>query len=172
MTEEYLLVDGYNIVFAWKDLSELAQDNLEAARMKLADILCDYQGYSKKNVILVFDGHKAKGNLGSAISYHNISIIYTKEAETADQYIEKVTRQFDRKYQATVATSDALEQLIIMGAGAIRMSARELEKEIERIREEIRETYIAPAQHKRNTLLDNLPPEAAALLERLRNEKE
>ena len=85
-------------MFAWDELRKLAEDNLEAARMKLADILCNYQGYSKKNVILVFDGHKAKGNLGSVIPYHNISIIYTKEAETADQYIEKVTRQFDRKY--------------------------------------------------------------------------
>ena len=171
MAEEYLLVDGYNIVFAWDELRKLAEDNLEAARMKLADILCNYQGYSKKNVILVFDGHKAKGNLGSVIPYHNISIIYTKEAETADQYIEKVTRQFDRKYQATVATSDALEQLIIMGAGAMRLSARDLKEEINRVQKEMKETYIAPIKQKRNTLLDNLPPEAAALLEKLRNEE-
>lgn len=168
MAQEYLLVDGYNIVFAWEDLNELAQVNLEGARMKLADMLCNYQGYCKKEIILVFDGYKAKGNLGSVISYHNISIVYTKEAETADQYIEKVTQQIGKQFPVTVATSDALEQLIIMGNGGVRISAREFRKEVERVNKEIREIYLEAPPKNRNSFLDNLSPKAAEMFEKLK----
>lgn len=129
--ERYLLVDGYNIIFAWEELREMARDNVEGARTKLMDILCNYQGYIQDTLILVYDAYKVKGNPGTVQKYHNIHVVYTKEAETADQYIEKTVHQIGRKYQVTVATSDALEQVIIWGQGAARMSAQELRREVE-----------------------------------------
>ena len=140
--KEYLLVDGYNIVFAWDELKDLAQDNIDAARDKLVDILSDYQGYKGNNIILVFDAFKVKGGVGEISKYNNINVVYTKEAETADQYIEKVTHEIAGKHHVTVATSDAMEQLIIMGKGAYRLSANDLKEEIERTKEEIRRNYI------------------------------
>lgn len=139
--EEYLLVDGYNIIFAWEDLRELAHVNIDSARDKLMDILCNYQGYRKNTVILVFDAYKVKGNAGSVSKYHNIYVVYTKEAETADQYIEKTVHDMAGKYQVTVATSDALEQMIIWGQGATRLSASGLLEEVERALREMRETW-------------------------------
>ncbi len=140
--EEYLLVDGYNIIFAWQELSELAKLDLNAARVRLMDILCNYQAYRKMHLILVFDAYRVKGNPGSVEQYHNIDVVYTKEAETADQYIEKVTREMSRKKDLVrVATSDGLEQIIIMGAGAIRVSAAELYAEIRMAEEEMRENF-------------------------------
>ena len=124
--EEYLLVDGYNIIFAWPELRELAQINLDSARDKLMDIMCNYQGYQGCRLILVYDAYKVKGNPGSVMKYHNIEVVYTREAETADQYIERTTHELGakpQKYRVTVATSDALEQMIIWGNGATRMSA-------------------------------------------------
>lgn len=132
--EEYLLVDGYNIIFAWPELRELAQVNLDSARDKLMDILCNYQGYQGCRLILVYDAYKVKGNPGSVMKYHNIEVVYTKEAETADQYIERTTHRMGekpRKYRVTVATSDALEQMIIWGNGATRMSALGLKAAVE-----------------------------------------
>ncbi len=129
--ERYLLVDGYNIIFAWEELREMARDNVEGARTKLMDILCNYQGYIQDTLILVYDAYKVKGNPGTVQRYHNIHVVYTKEAETADQYIEKTVHQIGKKYQVTVATSDALEQVIIWGQGAARMSAQELRREVE-----------------------------------------
>ena len=139
--EEYLLVDGYNIIFAWEDLKQLAQVNIDSARDKLMDILCNYQGYRKNTVILVFDAYKVKGNPGSVSKYHNIYVVYTKEAETADQYIEKTVHDMARKYQVTVATSDALEQMIIWGQGATRLSALGLKEEVEKASKEMQETW-------------------------------
>ncbi len=130
---EYLLVDGYNVIFAWDELRDLAGESLEAARGRLMDILCDYQGYTKYRVILVFDAYRVKGNPGEVVKYHNIHVVYTKEAETADMYIEKVSHELGRKYHVTVATSDALEQLIVIGQGAVRMSSRELREEVGRV---------------------------------------
>lgn len=124
--EEYLLVDGYNIIFAWDDLNELAKYNIESARGKLMDILSNYQGYKKMTLILVFDAYKVKGNQGEVGMYHNIHVVYTKEAETADQYIEKTVHRIGHNGNVTVASSDGLEQIIIMGAGAHRLSARDL----------------------------------------------
>lgn len=138
--QEYLLVDGYNIIFAWDDLNELSRTtSLEAARMRLMDILCNFQGYAGCKLILVFDAYKVKGNPGSVETYHNISVVYTKEAETADMYIEKTTKQIAKKYRVRVATSDGLEQMIILGHGASRLSAEAFREEVERINARIRE---------------------------------
>ena len=128
---EYLLVDGYNIIFAWDELKALARQNLEAARYQLMDLLCNYQGFQKNVIILVFDAYKVKGNPGSVEKYRNIYVVYTKEAETADSYIERATYEIAKDHRVRVATSDGLEQLIILGHGAIRVSAREFHEEIE-----------------------------------------
>ncbi len=140
--KEYLLVDGYNIIFSWEELNELAKVNMDAARSKLMDILCNYQGFKKCILILVFDAYKVKGGPGEVFDYYNIHVVYTKEAETADEYIEKVTHEMARHHHVTVATSDALEQLIILGQGAIRFSANDLKEEITRVRDQIRRDYL------------------------------
>lgn len=137
--ERYLLVDGYNIVFAWEELHELAKTNIDAARSRLMDILCNYQGYQKCTLILVFDAYKVRGNIGEMFDYHNIHVVYTREAETADQYIEKLAHQMGRDYDVTVATSDGLEQLIIRGQGCKLLSARDFYEEVKRVEEQIRE---------------------------------
>ena len=137
--KQYLLVDGYNIIFSWEELNELSKVSLDAARGRLMDILCNYQGYKQCILILVFDAYKVKGNPGEVIKYHNINVVYTKEAETADMYIERVTHEIGRKHNVTVATSDALEQMIVAGEGAKRMSAREFWEEVGRISGRIKE---------------------------------
>ncbi len=129
--DEYLLVDGYNIIFAWEELSKLAKSSLETARDRLIDILCNYQGFKQCNVILVFDAYKVKGNIGSVEKIHNIDVVYTKEAETADMYIEKTTHELGKKHRVRVATSDNVEQIIILGAGATRVSANEFLREVQ-----------------------------------------
>jgi small GTP-binding protein len=141
LREDYLLVDGYNIIFAWEQLKELAGTSLDAARSSLMDIMSNFQAYKKMHLILVFDAYKVKGNPGSISRYHNIDVVYTKEAETADQYIEKVSHEIGRKYNVRVATSDGLEQLIIMGAGAVRISAREFLEEVRAAEEEMRRDF-------------------------------
>ena len=148
--KEYLLVDGYNIIFAWEELNELAKASIDAARNKLMDILSNYQGFSGCTLILVFDAYKVKGNQGEVQKYHNIYVVYTKEAETADQYIEKTTHEIGRKYKVTVATSDALEQVIVMGQGAYRISARDFYEEVERTEKQIREINERERGEKRN----------------------
>lgn len=138
--EEYVLVDGYNIIFAWEDLNELSkQVGLDAARMRLMDMMCNFQGFTGCRLILVFDAYKVKGNPGSVETYRNINVVYTKEAETADMYIEKTTKKIAKQHRVRVATSDALEQMIILGHGATRLSADAFRKEVERINERIRE---------------------------------
>ncbi len=137
--EEYLLVDGYNIIFAWDDLRSLAEINIDSARDKLMDICCNYQGFMGCTLILVYDAYKVKGNPGSVLKYHNIHVVYTKEAETADQYIEKTVHKIGRKYQVTVATSDALEQMIIFGNGAIRLSAMGFREAVDTAARQIRD---------------------------------
>ncbi len=128
---EYLLVDGYNIIHAWDELKELAKTSMDAARKALMDLLSNYQGFRKCELILVFDAYRVKGNPGSVAKYHDIHVVYTKEAETADNYIEKVTYEIGRKHRVRVATSDGVEQLIILGHGALRVSARAFRQEIE-----------------------------------------
>ena len=166
--EEYLLVDGYNIIFAWDELRELSERDLAAARGKLADILCNYQGYRRCTLILVFDAYKVEGNPGEVSKYHNIHIVYTKEAETADQYIEKTVRKISRNHEVTVATSDALEQVIILGQGARRMSAAGLKEEVELAFAELRGEHLNRGEHLRNYLFDYLEKETAEEMERVR----
>ena len=135
--EDYLLVDGYNIIFAWDELKKAAAENLDAARKKLCDLLCNYQGYRKCRVILVFDAYKVKGGLGSVEKYHNITIVYTKEAETADAYIERATYEIGRQHRVRVATSDGPEQVIILGHGALRVSASAFHEEVMEVQKQI-----------------------------------
>lgn len=137
--DEYLLVDGYNILYAWDELRELMQVTLDGARHRLMDMLCNYQGYRGCHLIVVFDAYKVPGGTGSVSDYHNIHVVYTKEAETADQYIEKFAHEMGRKYRVTVATSDGLEQLIIRGQGCLLMSAKDLEEDMERVSRQIEE---------------------------------
>ena len=166
--EEYLLVDGYNIIFAWEELKELAKSDLKSARDKLMDVLCNYQGYKKCTLILVFDAYKVEGGPGSVMQYHNIHVVYTKEAETADQYIEKTVRRIGRNHHVTVATSDAMEQVIILGQGAVRMSAPGLKEEVELALQELRKEHLEKGQHDRNYLFDYLTKEDAKRLEKVR----
>lgn len=135
---EYLLVDGYNLIFAWEELSALAKQSLDAARTRLADILCNYQGYKKCVVILVFDAYRVPGSPGAIEQYHNIHIVYTKEAETADMYIERVTHEIGKQRRVRVVTSDGAEQIIILGHGALRVSSRLFQQEVEEVEREIR----------------------------------
>lgn len=166
--KEYLLVDGYNIIFAWEDLNELSKINIESARNKLMDRLSNYQGYKKMTLILVFDAYKVKGNPGSVMKYHNIYVVYTKEAETADQYIEKTVHEIGRKYQVTVATSDALEQVIILGQGGNRLSAANLLEEVEEVEAEISKKVQKKTSKEKNYLFDHLDEEMADLMEEVR----
>lgn len=166
--KEYLLVDGYNIIFAWEELNELAKASIDAARNKLMDILSNYQGFTGCTLILVFDAYKVKGSQGEVQKYHNIYVVYTKEAETADQYIEKTTHEIGRKYKVTVATSDALEQVIVMGQGAYRISARDFYEEVERTEKQIREINRQQHGEKRNYLLDYAKEEDAKHMEEVR----
>ena len=136
---KFMLVDGYNILFAWEELAQLAAHNIDSARGKLMDILCNYQGYLGIHLILVFDAYRVQNHATESIQYHNITVVYTKEAETADQYIEKFSHENGKKYDIVVATSDGLEQIIIRGAGCRLMSARELKQDVARVEKELAE---------------------------------
>lgn len=166
--EEYLLVDGYNIIFSWEELNELAKENIHAACDKLKDILSNYQGYRKCTLILVFDAYKVEGHVEEIITYHNIYVVYTKEAETADQYIEKTVHRIGRQYQVTVATSDGLEQVIIMGQGAHRISAQGLKKEIEDTEKTAREEWHQRRQSSKTYLFDHMSEEMQEQMEKIR----
>ena len=166
--EEYLLVDGYNIIFSWEELNELAKENIHAACDKLMDILSNYQGYRKCTLILVFDAYKVEGHVEEIITYHNIYVVYTKEAETADQYTEKTVHRIGRQYQVTVATSDGLEQVIIMGQGAHRISAQGLKKEIEDTEKTAREEWHQRRQSSKTYLFDHMSEEMQEQMEKIR----
>lgn len=166
--EEYLLVDGYNVIFAWEDLKEIAKVNIEGARNKLMDVLCNYQGFKKCNLILVFDAYKVQGQELGVQKYHNIYVVYTKEAETADQYIEKVVHEIGRKYHVTVATSDNVEQVVTLGQGGKLLSARELRTEVEEVQRQIREEYLNRPQKGKNYLFDYLDEEISGQMEEVR----
>ncbi len=166
---EYLLVDGYNIIFAWDELKELAEADIGAARTKLMDVLCNYQGFAGCRRILVFDAYKVEGFTGEVVKYHNIYVVYTKEAETADQYIEKTVREIGKRYHVTVATSDRLEQVIILGDGARRLSASDLKEEILYMNEQIRQAYRSRRENSgRNYLFDSLDEDLAQDMEEVR----
>lgn len=140
--EDYVIVDGYNVIFAWDTLRELSEHNIDSARGKLMDILSNYQGYMNCKLIVVFDGYKVKDNKGERFPYDDIEVVYTKEGETADAHIEKLTHEIARKHKVTVVTSDGLEQIVTMGQGAIRMSSRDFKLEVERVNEHLRENYL------------------------------
>ena len=165
---EYFLVDGYNVIFAWEELSDLAKVSIAGAREKLQDIMCNYQGFRKCNLILVFDAYRVEGHEEEIVPYHNIHVVYTKEAETADSYIERTAHQIGRKYQVTVATSDGLEQIIIRGQGCAMMSARELKEEMNRINQEIRRDYVEQFPGSKNYLFDYLPEDLQKHLQDVR----
>ncbi len=166
--KEYLLVDGYNVIFAWEDLKDIAKVNIEAARNKLMDILCNYQGFKKCTVILVFDAYKVEGYALEIQKYHNIHVVYTKEAETADQYIEKVVHEIGRKYHVTVVTSDGVEQVVTLGQGGKLISAREFHEEVETTRHLIREEYEKRRENGKNYLFDHMDKELAEEMEEVR----
>lgn len=157
--EEYLLIDGYNIIFAWEDLKELAKVSIDGARGRLLDILSNYQAIRKCHLIVVFDAYRVQGHTTETVDYHNIHVVYTKEAETADQYIEKFAHENREKYQVTVATSDGLEQIIIRGQGCCLLSARDLLEEIHKTNEIVQEQYLENQPTGRNYLLDGLTEE-------------
>lgn len=165
--EEYLLVDGYNVIFAWEDLKELAKTNLDGARGKLLDILCNYQGMKKCRLIAVFDAYRLKGHKEEILNYHNIHVVYTKEAETADQYIEKFAHENGRKYDVTVATSDGLEQIIIRGQGCKLLSARDLLEEINLMNARLQEDFLNRQKNEKSYLLDGVTKEVGEQIRRL-----
>lgn len=154
--EEYLLVDGYNVIFAWEDLSALAEANVDAARGKLMDVLCNYQAIRGCEVIVVFDAYRVQGHAEELTDYHNIHVVFTKEAETADQYIEKFAHENGRKYRITVATSDGLEQIIIRGQGCALLSSRELREEIAFQSEQLRQEHMMQTKRLGNTMEEKL----------------
>jgi len=158
--EEYFLVDGYNVIYAWPELKELAVDNMDGARMKLLDTLSNYQGIRKCQIIVVFDAYRVQGHFEEVIDYHNIHLVYTREAQTADQYIEKFAHDNQKKYNITVATSDGLQQIIIRGAGCALLSARELKIEIDGANERLNQIYEGIQGLDRNYLGDALSPAA------------
>ena len=161
-------MDGYNVIHSWKELNELSEVDFGAARDKLADILSNYQGYKNNIIILVFDAYKVKGGKGEVSKYHNIYIVYTKEAETADQYIEKTVHRIGRQYQVTVATSDRLEKIIILGQGAHRISAQGLKEEVEQTMQELRQEWKARRQSSKTYLFDGASEEVSDYVERVR----
>ena len=158
--EEYLLVDGYNIIYASEELKDLSVTNMDGARGRLLDILCNYQGMKKCHLIAVFDAYRVEGHKTEYFDYHNIHVVYTKEAETADAYIEKFAHENARKYHVTVATSDGLERVIIRGAGCQLLSAKEFWEEISQMNRRMQEEHIKPAAGGRRYLLDDVDREA------------
>lgn len=171
--KEYLLVDGYNVIFAWEELKELAAVNLDSARGRLLDILCDYQGMKQCHLIAVFDAYRVQGHPEEAVEYHNIHVVYTKEAETADRYIEKFAHENSKKYDVTVATSDGLEQIIIRGEGCRLLSARDLKEEIRLAKELLLENYqdshrAEKQEAGKRYLLDEVSEEVSRHLENIK----
>ncbi|HIX67593.1 MAG TPA: TetM/TetW/TetO/TetS family tetracycline resistance ribosomal protection protein [Candidatus Anaerostipes excrementavium] len=165
-SRKYLLVDGYNIIYAWDDLRELSEANLDASRGKLIDLLCNYQSLKKCELIVVFDAYRVKGHDTEVSDYQNIHVVFTKEAETADQYIEKFAHEHGRKYDVTVATSDGLEQVIIRGQGCRLLSARELKEDMEEMSRQLREGYLSNQETGKNYLVDGISEAARKELEK------
>ncbi|MBQ1491340.1 MAG: TetM/TetW/TetO/TetS family tetracycline resistance ribosomal protection protein [Blautia sp.] len=169
--ERYLLVDGYNILFAWPELASLAKADVGAAQLKLMDILSNYQGLRPCTLILVFDAYKLTGHAEEVFPYHNIHVVYTKEAETADMYIEKTVHKLAKKHEVTVATSDGTEQIIIMGGGARRLSAQTLKEEIEAATLQMHEELRLRRRSSKNYLFDQVDEKTAAILQDIGEEK-
>ncbi len=170
--EEYLLVDGYNIIFAWPELSELADENMDGAKLKLLDELCNYQGIRKCKVIVVFDAYRVQGHAEEVLPYHNIHVVYTREAQTADQYIEKFAHENLGRYHITVATSDGLQQIIIRGAGCALLSARDLKEEMTLAKERMQQEYQRKVKGDRSYLLDGMSAEVRQQMEAMMKEED
>ena len=169
MAQHFLLVDGYNIIHADAGLVEAAEISLETARLKLCDLLCEFRALSAYRIILVFDAHMVVGGVGSVSPYRNITVVFTKEAETADHYIERAAYVLSNRVdRITVATSDILEQIIIMGSGAGRISAKGLMTEITAAREKMRHKHIESRPVKANPFIDLLDEETARKLDAMR----
>ena len=164
----FLLVDGYNIIFAWDDLAKLTEVSLEAARDKLVEIMINFGAVISERIIVVFDAYKVAGGVGSVTRRGDVTVIFTKESETADAYIEKTSHELSREFSVRVASSDALEQVIILSQGAIRVSAQELRREVAAAAERVRERINAMRPIKSNVLISNLDKQAIDWLERKR----
>ncbi|QOX61978.1 GTP-binding protein [Anoxybacterium hadale] len=169
--DQYLLVDGYNIIHAWPELKELVDDNMAGARMKLLDALSNYQGIRNREIIVVFDAYRVQRHYEDLIDYYNIHVVFTKEAQTADQYIEKFAHDNKKKYDITVATSDGLQQLIIRGSGCALLSARELKEEMDAASEKLRQQHPELQGKEPNYLIDALSPDVKLQMEELRTEE-
>ncbi|MFI3230546.1 MAG: NYN domain-containing protein [bacterium] len=169
---EFLLVDGYNIIFAWDDLRKIADKSLEDARDKLISTLSNYQGAKGIELIIVFDAHLLKGGTGNKEKVGRTYVIYTKEAETADTYIELISHNLAKEYIVKVATSDRLEQLIILGNGAYRLTAMELKADVKDTNKKVKRRIQEAVPVKNNTLFDNLDPKTAKWFEEMRLNKD
>ncbi len=167
--QQFLIVDGYNMIFGWTELKQIAKENLEFARDKLVEMFADYQGYTSEQIIIVFDAYNVKGNQGQVIAYNkNVDIIYTKEKETADQYIEKTAKAMEKKYMVRVATSDVVEQVIILSTGATRVSSDKMLEEIKTIGKNF-DKYKSTSQHIKSNPLENwMSSEMIETMEKLR----
>ena len=168
--EAYLLVDGYNIIFGCEALHILAEQTIELAKDRLLDLLCSYQAYNKEHVMVVFDAYRVEGHPTEIYDYHNIKVVYTKEAETADQYIEKFAHEHASKYKITVATSDGTEQIITRGKGCLLLSATELYDEIERVHKRYWEDYKGKQEVDRHYLVDVLSDDMVRHIERIQKD--
>jgi predicted RNA-binding protein with PIN domain len=167
----FMLVDGYNIIHADGTLTRMADDSLETARIKLCDLLCEFRALSVYRIIVVFDAHLVSGGIGSVFDYRNIKVVFTKEAETADRYIERAAYVMAKTSKVTVATSDLLEQIIILGQGANRISADAFLTEIETTREKMRLKHILNRPIKNNPFINLVDEETAKILEEMRVKK-
>ena len=165
-------MDGYNIIFAWEELRELAEKTMDGARGRLMDLLCNYQAIRRCSLMVVFDAYRVQGHATEVTDYHNIQVVYTKEAETADQYIEKFAHENARRFDVSVATSDGLEQVIILGQGCRLISARELKEDLDRVNGMLREEYLEQPQIKRNRLYDVLPEETIRQMHKMAQDYE
>lgn len=168
--KEYLIVDGYNVINRWDELRAESLYSLEVSRQKLLDIMADYQGYKGIIVIVVFDAHYVKNSMEKHEMYNNIEVVYTKEFESADNYIERFIAGLYREDYIKVATSDALEQLVVLGLGAVRLPVRELILEVASMKKDISDKYINKQKNKRNLLENNLNPKIRSTLEKWRRE--
>lgn len=169
--KEILLVDGYNIIHAWDELKALIDDSLFIARDRLIEILSDYKGFNDIDIIIVFDAHKVKGNIGDFQKVSNVYVAYTKHLQTADSYIERFTLKNSKNYTVKVATSDVLEQVIILGYGAQRISAKSLYNIVCESKKKLNDNYLNIKQVKKNTLFDNLNQETQEILNMYRKKK-
>ena len=170
--EDYLLVDGYNVIHAWPELKELVHDNMDIARIRLLDVLSSYQVFAKCQIIVVFDAYRVQRPLEDVLDYFNINVVFTKEAQTADEYIEKFAHDNQKKHNIVVATSDSLQQVIIRGAGSALLSARELREEIERVKESTRRSYEGRQSTGRTNLEEALSSETKQQFEGFWRENE